>query len=221
MFNLFKRNNEVTKLYSDLTPGERIDRLFEEKIGLFLIKYDFRFIKSKSLFKRKIGEFSQEIAISKSKWNRDDEVCSFWLVFSVTADTYQGWHTQKYGTSPLNSIVTGFYHSNLKNWKTKYKLDKYNLSKQDNETVFQEIKFNLENVVLPLLEKFRDYESSADTLMNKKEYWWAAKIYDYYLMSGKPDKAKQALLAGKNYYNRQKDPQKEHHEAFLLRLQQK
>ena len=108
----------------------------------------------------------------------------------------------------------------MKSWKTEFKLDQYNLSKQDNEKVFKEIKYNLGKLVLPLFDKFSDYEQSADTLMQNKEYWWAAKIYDYYLMAGKIDKAKQALKAGKEYYDNQVNPQKEFVEAFKLRLNQ-
>ena len=33
-----------------------------------------------------------------------------------------------------------FVYNHLKNWKTEFKLDKYDLSKQDNEKAFKEIK---------------------------------------------------------------------------------
>lgn len=218
MFKFFKRQDKITKLYQDLPPGDRIKKLFEEKIEPHLIKNGFKFIKSKNLFKRKVGQFTQEIYIAKSKWNKADEVCSFWLVFNIVADNYNQWHRENYGILPLNNCVTGFYHNHLKNWKTEYNLDKYDLSKHDNIKVFKEIKDNLENVIMPLFNKFSGYEKAADTLMQDKEYWWAAKIYDYYLIEGKFDKAKKALLAGKEYYDKQTDPQKEFLDAFELRL---
>jgi hypothetical protein len=120
----------------------------------------------------------------------------------------------------LNNCVTSFYHNHLGNWRTEFKLDRYNLSKQDNEKVFEEIKQNLKNLVLPLFDKYSDYEKSANALMQKKEYWNIAKIYDYYLISNKVDKAKQALLVGKEYFDRQLDPPKRLFEAFKLRLNQ-
>ena len=218
MLKLFNRQDKITKLHQDLSPGDRIRKLFEEKIEPWLTKQDFKFIKSKNIFKRKVGQFTQEIYIAKGKWNKADEVCSFWLIFDVLADNYNQWHKQNYGSLPLNNGVTGFYHNHLKNWKTEYKLDKYDLSKQDNNKVFEEIKDNLENIIMPLFDKFSDYEKSADTLMQNKEYWWAAKIYDYYLIAGKIDKAKQALIAGKKYYDNQTNPQKEFFEAFELRF---
>jgi hypothetical protein len=218
MLNFIRRQNKITKLYQDLPPGDRIRKLFEEKIAPFLARDGFKFIKSKNLFKRKVGQFTQEIYIAKSKWNKADEVCSFWLIFNVLADNYNQWHNEKYGTIPLNNGVTGFYHNHLKNWKTEYKLDKYDLSTQDNIKVFNEIKGNLQNVIMPLFDKFSDYEKSADSLMENKEYWWAAKIYDYYLIAGKVDKAKKTLIAGKEYYDNQTDPQKELFEAFELRF---
>jgi hypothetical protein len=220
MLNFIKRQTKITKLYQDLSPGDRIEKLFEEKIAPFLLQHDFKFIKSKKIFKRKVGQLTHEIYIAKNKWNKGDEVCSFWLVVSVLANNYNDWHKQAYGILPVNDCITSFYHNHLKNWQTEFKLDQYNLSKQDNEKVFKEIKLNLEKLVLPMLDKFSDYEHSADTLMQNKEYWWAAKIYDYYLIAGKLDKAKQALLAGKEYYDKQVDPQKEFFEALKSRLNQ-
>ena len=216
----FKRQNKIIKLCQDLPPGDRIKKLFEEKIEPLLSDRGFKFVKSKNLFKRKVGQLTHEIYIAKSKWNRADEVCSFWLIFSVLADTYNDWHKRTYDTLPINDCITSFYHNHLKNWKTEFKLDKYDLSKQDNEKVFKEIKINLEKLVLPLFDKFSDYEHSADKLMEDKEYWWAAKIYDYYLMAGKIAKAKQALKTGKEYYDKQTDRQEEFFEAFKLRVNQ-
>jgi hypothetical protein len=218
MLRLFNRQDKIIKLYQDLPPGDRIKKLFEEKIEPLLTERGFKFIKSKNLFKRKAVQLTQEIYIAKSKWNRADEVCSFWLIFSVLADNYNQWHKQNYGTMPLNNVVTSFYHNHMKNWKTRYKLDQYDLSKQDNNKVFEEIKENIEKLILPLFDKFSDYEKSADTLMKNREYWWAAKIYDYYLIAGKVDKAKQVLIAGKEYYDKQTDLQKDFFDAFEMRL---
>lgn len=220
MFNIFKRNNNVTKLYQNLPPGDRIQKLFEEKIEQPLSEYGFRFVKSKNIFKRTVGDFTQEIIISKSKWNKADEVCSFWLVFGIIANTYNEWHTKRYGIYPLNNGVHGFYHNHLKNWKTEYKLGKYDLSKQDNNKVFNEIKMNIVDLVLPIFDKYADYEKAADTLMENKEYWWGAKIFDYYLISGNPDKAKAALMKSKEFFDNESDPEThraQQFEAFQLR----
>jgi hypothetical protein len=218
MLKLFNRQEKIPKLYQDLPPGDRIKKLFEERIEPFLAKRGFKFIKSKNRFKRRVGPLTHEIYIAKGKWNKADEVCSFWLIINVLGDNYNQWHKQNYGTLPLNNCVTSWYHTDLKNWKTKYNLGKYNLSKQDNIKVFEEIKENLENLILPLFDKFSDYEKSADTLMQNKEYWWAAKLYDYYLIAGNADKAKQVLKVGKEYYDTQADPPKELFAAFELRL---
>jgi hypothetical protein len=117
-------------------------------------------------------------------------------------------------------VVTGFYHNHLKNWKTLFPLDKYNLSKQDNEEVFEEIKGNLKKLVLPMLNEYSDYGTAANTLMREKQYWMAAKIYDFYLMAGNPEKAEEALQKGKQFFAKQSDPQKELLDAFQVRLQE-
>jgi hypothetical protein len=108
MFNLFKRHKEPTKLYADLPPAERITKLFEEKAEPTLSQYGYKFLKSKLLFKRIVGPLTHEISVSKSKWNKADEVCSFWLVFTIYADTYDDWHKVKYGTLPLSMWSLAF-----------------------------------------------------------------------------------------------------------------
>jgi hypothetical protein len=204
---------------ADLAPGERIAKLLEEIVQPRLTKYGFKFVKSRLLFKRKVEALRHEVSISKSKWNKADEVCSFWLVFTVYADTYTEWHKERYGILPLNNVITSFYHNHLKNWKTTYPLDKYDLSKQDNQQVLDEITANLEGVVLPLFDKYADYETAADTLMKEKQYWMAAGIYDFYIISGKPEKANYALLEGKYFFDAQPHSQKEFYDALQVRLQ--
>lgn len=199
MFNLFNRKETIIKLHQDLPPAERIGLLFYEQLAPVLSTYDFTFVNSKTLFKKKVGEFTQEIHISKSKWNRGNDVCRFWLVFSVTADKYNDWHLQKYGVLPINNVVTGFYHNHLKDWATQYPLDKYDLAKQDNQKIFEEIQANVTKLVLPLLNRYSDYEQAADTFMQKQEYWWVAKVVDFYLIAGKEQKAKHALQVCKEY----------------------
>ncbi len=220
MFHLFNKKNEILKLYQDLAPGERIKKLFEEKLGPFLTANNFRFVKSKNLFKRQTGTFTQEIYVAKDKWNRGDEVCAFWLIFIITAGDFNAWHQKEYGTLPMNNIVASFYHNHLKNWKTEFLSQQYDLSKQDNNKVFEEIKVNIENLVFPLFDKYSTYETSADTLMERKEYWQAAKIYDYYSKTGNFGKAKNTLLAGEQFFSTQTEPNKQLLEAFELRLKQ-
>ena len=82
MFNLFKRQKEITKWYAELPPGERIANLFEEKVEPVLSLHGYKYVKSRVFFKRKVGQLTHEISVSKSKWNKGDKVCCFWLVFS-------------------------------------------------------------------------------------------------------------------------------------------
>lgn len=220
MFNIFSKPINIIKWHDNLPPAERIKTIFEEQVSPLLNQYGFTFISSKSIFKRKTGPFTQEIIISKSKWNKADKVCAFWLAFNISADDYETWHRQKYGVSPLNISVDSFYHNHLKNWATEFPLNKYDLSIQDNSNVFSEIKINLINVIIPSFENYSTYEKAADTLLEKKEYWWGAKIIDYYLISGKEDKAKNALKICNDFFDNETDMENQRPEqfhSFLLR----
>jgi hypothetical protein len=79
--------------------------------------------------------------------------------------------------------------------------------KQDNNKVFTEIKNNIIELVLPIFDKYSDYEKAADTLMENKEYWWGAKIFDYYLISGNSDKAKEVFIKSKEFFENESEPQ--------------
>jgi hypothetical protein len=203
MFN-FNKNKKPRKLYADLPPGARIQKLFEEFVEPFLAKNDFKYVKSEFTFKRKVSDFSQEIWISKKKFNRGDEVCGFWINLSVRVLNYTKWHNLRYGKSPRSDIVVNFYHHNIKEWKTKFGHNHYNLAKQDNIKVFEEIQDNLSKIAFPLLYEYSNYEKAADLLLLRREFQSLSKIIDFYILENKMEKAKDAVIFIDSCFNKQK-----------------
>src|SRR6478736_469573 len=97
MFNIFKKKKTTSegqqkpmpiKLYEDLSPGDRIRKLFEDFIEKDLSEKRFKLLKSDICFKRKIGDFTQEISVSRSKWNSSNTVVNFWINICIKADNY-------------------------------------------------------------------------------------------------------------------------------------
>lgn len=215
MFGLFKNRKQknyipedapkdqrekITFHYPNMKPGERIEKLFEELLTSGLDKNGFTFKASKKIFVRTLNGINQEINISKSKWNRSGEVCSFWLGFVITGHGYTKWHVKQYGYEPLNDVLWGTTHNNLKEWVTKFSRLRYNLEKNDNAAVFEEIQHNVENIILPIFNQYCSYETAGDMILEKGEYWLAAKCYDCFLISGRLDKAKITLEQGLKWF---------------------
>ena len=111
---------DKVKIHADLSPGERISLIFEEYIAQPLSLEGFKFYKSQSKFKRDVGPFSQQINISKDKWNRGDETCAFWLILFVYAKDYNKWHQLYYNKLPMNDIIFAESHYHIPNWTSKF-----------------------------------------------------------------------------------------------------
>lgn len=187
------------KIYSDLRPKERINSIFEEYVAAPLSLQGFKFLKSQSKFRRDIGPFRQEIIIAKDKWNHGDDVCSFWLILFVYAKNYNKWYKLNYNTLPMNDIVFSEYHYHLETWVSKFEKRGYDLSVQNNWEVIDEINLNLTNAAIPILDKYSDYERAADLLLESQSYGFIAKIFDFYFIVGKFEKAKDSLLKARSY----------------------
>jgi hypothetical protein len=186
-----------------LRPGERINLVFEEHIAHSLSLLGFKYYKSQSKFKRDVGPFKQEITIAKDKWNRGDETCAFWLILFVYAKDYNRWHQRKYNKSPMNDIVFSNYHYHIDSWTSKFGKGKYDLSVQNNWEVIEEIILNLKQIAIPLLDSYSDYERAAELLLLSKSYGFISKIFDFYTIMDKTDKAKDSLQEAKSYLSSQ------------------
>lgn len=205
MFNFFKKKKTApisegqqqkqiipVKLYEDLSPGDRIRKLFEDFVEKELSEKGFKLLKSDICFKRKVGDFTQEISVSRSKWNSSNIVVNFWINICVKADAYSKWHKLRYGAEEPNHYVRCYYHYWLQEWKKKFTYYKYDLAKQDNVEVFNEIKENLLSIGLQILDNYSDYERAADLLLQERQYGFATKIIDFYLLAGNNKKAQSA-----------------------------
>ncbi len=187
--------------YIYLKPGERIRRLIEEFVEPEMAKLGFKLLKSKLIFKRKKGGFTQEIYFAKNQRNFGNVVVSFWAILSITSNFYVKWHEKTYGFKPLNNYVESWYDSHIKDWESAYRnVTQYDLTKYDNVELMEDLTKNLLNIGVPLLNEVSDWEGAANYLMSKERYGFIAKIFDFYLLADKKDKGIEALQIAENYF---------------------
>ena len=188
--------------YTDLPPGDRIRKLLEEFVEPELTKLGFKLLKSELTFKRKIGEFTQEIHFSKNRWNFGSSVVSFWTILSVKSKFYVKWHEETYGVKPMNDFIDSWYDSHIKTWNSEFwDGDQYDLTKFDNVQLMTDLKNNIMNIGIPILNTVSDWKSGADYLFEKERWMHAAKIFDFYIISNEPKKAIETQKVIEKYFN--------------------
>lgn len=187
--------------YTDLPPGDRIRKLLEEFVEPELTKLGFKLLKSELTFKRKIGEFTQEIHFSKNQWNFGNSVVSFWTILSVKSNFYVKWHKETYGFKPINEFVDSWYDNHIKTWNSEFwDGGQYDLTKFDNVKLMTDLTKNILNIGIPILNKISDWESAADYLFKKERWMHAAKIFDFYIISNQPKKAMETQNIIEKYF---------------------
>ena len=203
--------------YTDLPPGDRIRKLVEEYLQEFLENKGFKLLKSELTFKRKIGDFTQEIYFPKSRHNFGKTNVDFWIILSVNSRTYVKWHKKQYGFEPINDFVHSWYNKHIDEWKTEFREVHYDLAKFDNAKLMEDIKRNLENIGIPLLEKVSDWEKASDYMVQREEFAYIAKIFDFYIIANRIDKAIESLSLAENCYKKYENVPNERFEEIKLR----
>ena len=204
--------------YANLKPSDRIRKLIEEFIEPNLSEHGFKLLKSKLTFKRTKGNFTQEIHISKNRWNIGDSVVSFWTVLFVKSNFYVKWHTETYGFKPMNEIIDSWYDNDIKEWNSEYwDGGQYDLTQFDNIDLMNDFNKNILNVGIPLLDKTSDWESAADYLMEKEHYGSISKIFDFYIIANKKEKAVNSLETAERYFQNVGDVPQERFKEIELK----
>jgi len=192
--------------YSDLPPGDRIRKLMEEYVAPELSKIGFKLLKSKLTLKRKIGNFTQEIHISKSDRNFGNTVVCFWAILSVNSNFYVKWHEKTYGIKPINEIIDAWYDNHIETWKSKYRSGtKYDLTQFDNVKLMNDLTKNILNIGVPLLNEVANWESAADYLLKHQKFGSISKIFDAYILANKKEKAIQSLHIAEEFFKTYED----------------
>lgn len=206
--------------YTDLPPCDRIRKLIEEFVEPELAKLGFKLLKSELTFKRKVGEFTQEIYFAKNQRNSGNTVVSFWTILSVKSNFYVKWHEKTYGFKPMNEFVDSWYDNHIKTWNTEYwNGGQYDLTTFDNVKLMTDLTKNILNIGIPILNKISDWESAADYLFKEERWMHAAKIFDFYIISNQRNKAIESQNTIEKYFKTLaiKDVPKERFEEIKIR----
>jgi len=201
--------------YAELRPGERIRKLIEEFVEPELSLLGFKLLKSELTFKRKIGDFTQEIYFAKNQRNFGNTVVCFWTILSVKSNYYVKWHEKTYGFKPMNEFVESWYDNHIKTWSSDYwNGGQYDLTEFDNIKLMSDLTKNILTIGIPLLDKISDWESAADNLMERQRFGFISKIFDFYILAEKKEKAIESLKTAENYFNSVDDVPKERFEEI-------
>ena len=204
--------------FTELPPGDRIRKLIEEFVEPELSKIGFKLLKSELTFKRKIGDFTQEIYFAKNQRNFGNTIVCFWTILSVKANYYVNWHEKTYGFKPMNEIVESWYDNHIKTWNSAYwNGGQYDLAQFDNVKLMDDLTKNILTIGIPLLDKVSDWEKAADDLMERQRFGFISKIFDFYILAGKKEKAMESLNTVENYFNNVEDVPTERFDEIKLR----
>jgi hypothetical protein len=204
--------------YAELKPGDRIRKLIEEFVEPELKPLGFKLLKSELTFKRKIGDFTQEIYFAKNQRNFGKTIVCFWTILSVKSNFYVKWHEKTYGFKPMNEFVQSWYDNHIKNWSSDFwNGGQYDLTEFDNVKLMNDLTKNILTVGIPLLDKVSDWEGGADDLMERQRFGFVSKIFDFYILAGKKEKAIESLNEIEKYFSSIQDAPKERFEEIELK----
>lgn len=204
--------------YTDLKPGDRIRKLIEEYVEPEMSKHGFKLLKSELTFKRKINDFTQEIYFAKNQRNFGSSIVKFWTIISVKSNFYVKWHEKTFGFKPMNEFVNSWYDSHISSWSSKYRNGgHYDLAKYDNIKLMNELNRNILEIGVPMLNEVSDWEQAANNLMTNKQYGFISKVFDFYLLAGKKNKAIESISLVEEYFNSIQDAPIERFEEIKIR----
>jgi len=212
MINLFNRQK-----YSDLVPGERIEKLVREYLQPDLVKLDFKPLKSELTFKRTKNDFVQEIHVTKSRMNYGKVNVNFWLIFSVRSHKYAKWHKRQYGYDPMNDFIISNYDSHFKSWKSKYRSTQYDLAKFDNIHLMKDIRSKMLRIGIPILDEVSDWERAADYMVAREQFGYISKIFDFYVIADKIKEAKNSLTLAETCFSKIENVPEERFDEIKIR----
>jgi len=204
--------------YTDLKPGDRIRKLIEEFVEPELTKLGFKLLKSELTFKRKVGDFTQEIYFAKNQRNFGNTVVSFWTILSVKSNFYVKWHEKTYGFKPMNEFINSWYDNQIKTWNSEFwNGGHYDLTEFDNIKLMTDLTKNILSIGIPLLNQVSDWEGGADYQMRNERYGFISKIFDFYVLADKKEKAIESIQIAEDYFKSVEDVPNERFEEIKVK----
>jgi len=202
--NIF--NNKPTHLYSDLKPGERIDKLFLDFVFPVLEPKGYKYLKSKREIKRNNDFFDFHISWYGRKYNEGNISVEFDIFINSFSPKYRKWETDFYQLEKnWGNAIDGTRVDYIKGWdKEYYNYGWYNLVKYDNVKLMDKIKDNIENAAFRFFDNYKSVDSAIETL---KEYPIKnfEKIIDFYILQDKWKEALDFFEKNKQWHEDQED----------------
>lgn len=176
----------MNHLYSDLKPGNRIDKLFVDFILPSVEKHGFKYLKSKRQFKRKPDFFEHHISWRGRKYNEGNKSVQFDIFINTFSPQYRKWETEFYDLEKnWGNSIDGTRVDYINGWdKEFYENGWYDLVKFDNDKVMKRILENIESAGFNFFNHYVDFDSAIEEL--KKHHVKNFEIIvDFYLIQNK------------------------------------
>lgn len=207
-----------------MKPRELITKKIIEYLSEPLSNLGFRFLKSSLSFKKREGDFEQEIHFQLNRYNQENVSAEFWALLGVESKFYSKWHEKEYGIKPVNYSMGGVSCWNIPNWKNviidnKEQLHFEIINEKDRNNVMNTLKDNIVNVGLPYLNELCSWRKSANRIVEEEIGGRHSVASDFFLIENNKEKALWALEKGLEYW--EKYPQasfSNDKEAIRLRL---
>ena len=100
-----------------MTPKETLQAAFETGISPHLLVRGFRYVRSQFAYKRKAGDFTQQISITLSHHNTAESI-EFSSGFYVSTPEYNKWRQQQ-GIEKFDGYVGWSMDWNISGWRSE------------------------------------------------------------------------------------------------------
>lgn len=176
-----------------MKPKQLLSLYIENFLVDELQRLGFRYAKSVPKFSRKQGDFELTFSFSLSTWNSEN-YCEFWTMWDVTSKKYFKWYKEQWGNKLVNNSIVGDAEWNIPGWTRNiqhFKLKNLECDKVE----FSEFMHNVMNIGIPYYSQIDDWNTAADYATRSPIIFYE-KVCDFYMMSGKEEKAKEILERG-------------------------
>jgi len=176
-----------------MTPKENLQEAFEATVTPRMEERGFHYVRSRFTYKRKSGDFIQQISIELSKYNTRTSI-RFWSFFEVTSPKYNRWLKQQRRDSFNGALagqtdwyVPGFHEPG--DDVTSFVLS----PPESPRAVLADWLGRCFSAGIPYLDRLSTWLGAADDVVRGGQWRRAA---DYCLIAGRSDRAIAVLRQG-------------------------
>jgi hypothetical protein len=189
-----------------MKPGDRIAKVMSEHVFPDIEGHGFKYLKSTKEFKKRGDFFDYHISWQANHNNHGNIIAAFDLWIGVTSPKYRRWEKGYYDLEKnhKNSIHgnTVYY---MEEWKKNlYQSRWYDLAKNDNEGIVDEIQENILSAAFKYFDRFSSLEAAILVLKESPRAHFF-KIIDFYILQGKWEEAYEFFYLHKPWFDNEKE----------------